>query len=77
MLYSTIIHSIGVHMKIAFIPKKQYKIGEIITIHGQPMRVISYTHTGKNVTVTSLEGYKHQKIVCICTDSPPIVGVTA
>jgi hypothetical protein len=71
-------------MKFAFIPKRQYKIGEIITVHGKPMRVESYTHTGRNVTVTTLDWVanktkpiKHERIVCICTDSPAIEGVTA
>ena len=43
-------------MKFAFIPKAQYRIGQIIKVHGKPMRVESYTHTGKNVTVHTLEG---------------------
>ena len=65
-------------MQFAFIPKGQYKIGQIITVHGQPMRVDSYTHTGRNVTVHTLEGAsKFKRIVCICTDAPSIVGVTA
>lgn len=65
-------------MKFAFIPKRQYKIGEIITVHGQRMRVESYTHTGKNVTVHTLESApKFQRIICICTDAPLIEGVTA
>ena len=62
-------------MKFAFIPKAQYSIGQIITVHGQPMRVESYTHTGKNVTVHSLENApKFVRMVCICTDSPSIQG---
>jgi len=65
-------------MKFAFIPKRQYKIGDIITVHNKPMRVESYTHTGKNVTVHTLESApKFERIVCICTDSPAIQGVTA
>jgi hypothetical protein len=65
-------------MKFAFIPKGQYKIGQIITVHGKLMRVESYTHTGKNVTVHTLENSsKFERIVCICTDAEPIVGVTA
>ena len=65
-------------MKFAFIPKGQYKIGQIITVHGQRMRVESYTHTGRNVTVHTLEGApKFESIVCICTDAPSIEGVTA
>jgi hypothetical protein len=65
-------------MKFAFIPKNSYKIGQVITVHGKLMRVISYTHTGKNVTVHTLENApKAERIVCICTDSPSIEGVTA
>ena len=65
-------------MRFAFIPKAQYTIGQIITVHGQPMRVESYTHTGRNVTVHSLENApKFVRMVCICTDSPVILGVTA
>ena len=65
-------------MKFAFIPKADYKIGQVITVHGKPMRVESYTHTGKNVTVhTLLNAPKFERIVCICTDAPPIEGVTA
>jgi hypothetical protein len=64
-------------MKFAFIPKRQYKIREVITVHGKPMRVESYTHTGKNVTVHTLEGApKFERIICICTDAPSIEGVT-
>lgn len=65
-------------MKFAFIPKAQYTIGQIITVHGQLMRVESYTHTGRNVTVHSLESApKSVRMVCICTDSSAIQGVTA
>ena len=65
-------------MKFAFIPKAAYTIGQVIQVHGKPMQVESYTHTGKNVTVHSLEGApKFERIVCVCTDSAPIVGVTA
>lgn len=65
-------------MRFAFIPKGQYKLGQIITVHGHAMRVESYTHTGRNITVTTLENApKFQRIICICTDSPLINGVTA
>lgn len=65
-------------MKFAFIPKDQYKIGQIILVHGKRMRVESYLHTGRNVTVHTLEDApKFERIVCICTDSPSIVGQTA
>ena len=60
-------------MKIAFIPKTTYTIGQIIQVHGKPMLVVSYTHTGKNVTVVSLPGAsKFEKIVCLCTDNASI-----
>ena len=60
-------------MKFAFIPKGQYTIGQIIQVHGQSMRVESYTHTGRNVIVQSLFGApKFEQIVCICTDSPSL-----
>jgi hypothetical protein len=65
-------------MKFAFIPKANYKIGQIISVHGKPMRVNSFSHTGKNVIVTSLlYAPKFERIVCICTDSQPIEGVVA
>ena len=63
-------------MKFAFIPKGNYKIGQIIIVHGEKMRIESYTHTGKNVTVHTLEGApKFKRIVCVCTDSPAIEAV--
>lgn len=69
-------------MKFAFIPKGNYKIGQVIEVHGKPMRVESYTHTGKSVTVTTCDWVtartrpeKFERIVCICTDAPPIEGL--
>jgi len=63
-------------MRFAFIPKSDYKIGQIINVHGKQMRVESYTHTGRNVTVHSLENApKFERIVCICTDSQPITAI--
>ena len=65
-------------MKFAFIPKARYRIGQVIKVHGKPMRVESYSHTGKNVVVTSLEDAKRfERIVCVCTDAPPIEGAPA
>jgi len=64
-------------MRFAFIPKAQYRIGQVITVHGKPMRVESYTHTGKNVVVHSLEGApRFERIVCICTDALAIEAIT-
>ena len=65
-------------MRFAFIPKVQYKIGQIIKVQGRSMRVESYTHTGRNVIVHTLENSpKFERIVCICTNSPAIEGITA
>lgn len=64
-------------MKFAYIPKANYSIGQIISVHGKYMRVESYTHTGKNVVVHSLEGApRFERIVCICTDAQVIEAVT-
>lgn len=65
-------------MRFAFIPKAQYKIGQIIQVQGREMRIESYTHTGRNVIACTLDGApKFERIACICTDSPVIQGVTA
>tara|TARA_R110002126_G_scaffold148016_1_gene294083 strand:- start:108 stop:326 length:219 start_codon:yes stop_codon:yes gene_type:complete len=65
-------------MTFAFIPKASYTIGQIITVHGESMRVESYTHTGENVTICTLPDAKRfKRMVCICTDAPAIEGVTA
>ena len=64
-------------MRFAFIPKAQYKIGQIIQVQGREMRVESYTHTGRNVIACTLESApKFERVACICTDSPAIQGVT-
>jgi hypothetical protein len=66
----------GKTMTFAFIPKAAYKIGQIIQVHGVPMRVESYTHTGRNVTVITLpDAPRFKRIVCICTDSPAIEAI--
>jgi len=60
-------------MKFAFIPKGDYQIGQVIKVQGRKMRVESYSHTGKNVIVTTLENApKFERVVCVCTDSEPI-----
>lgn len=65
-------------MRFAFIPKGQYIIGQIIQVHGQSMRVESYTHTGHNLIACTLDNApKFQRVACICTDSPAIKEVTA
>jgi len=63
-------------MGFAFIPKAQYTIGQIVQVHGKPMRVESYLHTGRNVTVCTMPNApRFERIVCVCTDSPTIEGV--
>lgn len=63
-------------MRFAFIPKAQYKIGQIIKVQGRDMRVESYTHTGRNVIACTLDkAPKFERIACICTDSPSIGGL--
>lgn len=65
-------------MKFAFIPKANYTIEQVIQVHGKPMRVESYLHTSKNVTVCTLPGApRFERIVCVCTDAPAIEGVTS
>lgn len=65
-------------MTFAFIPKAAYTIGQVITVHGSPMRVESYTHSGRNVTAVTLpDAPRFKRIVCICTDMPAIVEITA
>ena len=65
-------------MKFAFIPKANYTIGQIIEVHGKPMRVERYAHTGKNVVVHTLENApRFERIVCICTDAPEIAERTS
>ena len=60
-------------MKFAYIPVAEYKIGQILRIQGKPMKVESYTHTGKNVIVTTLVGApRFERLICICTDDQPI-----
>jgi hypothetical protein len=65
-------------MTFAFIPKAAYRIGQVIQVQGAPMRVESFTHTGRNVTATTLPSApRFKRIVCICTDMPAIEGRTS
>lgn len=61
-------------MKFAYIPKATFHIGDVIAALGKPMRIESYSHTGKNVVACSLENAaKFERIVCIVTDAEPII----
>lgn len=62
-------------MKFAYIPKAQYRIGQIIKVHGRRAEVVKYAHTGRNIEVAMLEG-KPERIVCICTDAQAIEAIT-
>jgi len=65
-------------MRFAFIPKAQYTIGQIIQVQGKPMRVESFTHTGRNLAAVTLpNALRFERMLCICTDSLPIESVTA
>ena len=56
-------------MTFAFIPKAAYKIGQIIHVHGAPMRVESFTHSGRNLEAVTLpDAPRFRRILCICTD---------
>jgi hypothetical protein len=56
-------------MKFIFIPKQSFKIGQIVEVRGQKMKVESYSHTGKNVIVQSLDNApKFDRILLIGTD---------
>lgn len=64
-------------MKFAFIPTGHYKIGQVLNVQGREMRVESYSHTGRNVTVCTLDSApKFERVVCICTDEEVIEEVT-
>ena len=60
-------------MRFAFVPKAQYKIGQVIRVHGKRAEVVSYAHTGRNIEVVFLEGKTH-RMVCLCTNNPSIEG---
>lgn len=58
-------------MKFNFIKKQPVKIGQIIEVNGRKMRVECYSHTGRNVVVTTLESApKFERILCVMTDEP-------
>ena len=61
-------------MKFAFIPKADYHIGQVVDVPGRgKMRVESYSHTGKNVVVHTLENAERfERVIGICTDEAPI-----
>jgi hypothetical protein len=47
-------------------PSGNYKIGQIIKVAGKNMKVESYTHTGRSVTVVSMpNAVRFERIVCL------------
>lgn len=61
-------------MQFVFIPKQPVEIGKVITVKGQRMKVEAYSHTGKNVIVTSLKNaQKFKRILCIMTDKDSVI----
>ena len=66
------------NMTFAFIPKAAYTIGQIIQVQGAPMRVESFTHSGRNLEAVTLpDALRFRRVLCICTNMAPIVGVSA
>ena len=61
-------------MKFVFIPKADYRIGHMIDVPGHGwMRIESYSHTGKNVILHTLEdAARFERVTGICTDDAPI-----
>lgn len=64
-------------MKFATIPKATYYIGQELIVLGRKCRVDSYTHTGNNIVVNTIDDGPRQRIVCIVSDDPPIAEVRA
>lgn len=61
-------------MTFKFIPRGDYRIGQIIEVEGRQMQVEGYSHTGKNVNVTTLPGApKFERILCVTYDEDPIL----
>ena len=64
-------------MKFAFIPKAKYSIGQIIQVHGRPMRVHQFTTLGKNIlAITPAQGNCPRELyLCVLTDAPDITEI--
>ena len=65
-------------MRFAFIPKGNYSIGDIITVHGEKMIVEGFAPSGKNLYAVTLKGApKFKRMLCCCSLEKAIEGVTA
>lgn len=63
-------------MKFHYLPKGDYKIGQVVDVGGARMRVESYSHTGRNLVAVSMPGApRFERAVIILTDSPSIEGI--
>lgn len=64
-------------MSFAFLPKGEYKIGQIIDVQGEKMQVVARSYTGKNIEAEYVSGPKiFKRRVIILTDAPSIAEVT-
>lgn len=65
-------------MKFHYLPRGDYKIGQVVDVAGQRMRIESYSHTGRNLIAASMPGASRvERVAIILTDAPSIEGVTA
>ena len=63
-------------MRFAFIYKGNYSIGDIITVHGEKMRVKEFAPSGKNLYAVTLKGApKFRRVLCCCSLEKPIEAV--
>ena len=55
-----------------YVPSGSYKIGQIIKVAGKNMKLESYTHTGRSVTVVSMpNAVRFERIVCLVEGDVP------
>ena len=65
-------------MSFAFLPKGEYKIGQVIEVNGEKMQVVARSLTGKNLEAEYVSGPKiFKRKIIVLTDAPPIVEVSA
>ena len=64
-------------MKFKFAPKGDYHPQQIITIAGEHFMVAEVAHTGRSLTAVTYKANKHERVLVILTDAPPIKEITA
>jgi hypothetical protein len=62
-------------MRIAYIPKGKYEVGQVIDVQGKLMTLVERSWSGRNYKATPVGG-RYEMVVCIVTDAKPIVEVT-